>query len=538
MRLIQDVARDFGLRDEELLPVGRHKAKIDPAVLDRPADGKGRVVLVSAITPTKAGEGKTTTSVGLAMGMRRIGRRVALCLREPSLGPCFGIKGGGTGGGAAQVLPPDDINLHFTGDIHAITAAHNLLAAMVDNDLHFGARSGLDPRRVTWSRALDVNDRSLRQVNIGLGGKNGGVPRETRFDITAASEIMAVLCLANSLDDLRERLGRIVVGSTGKRQPVTAADLGAAEALTALLRDAIKPNLVQTSEGHPALVHGGPFANIAHGCSSVLATRVGMHLCDDVITEAGFGFELGGEKFLDIKCRAAGIFPRAVVMVVTVRALEQHGGGDLERGFEHLARQLGNVRAFGVPPVVAINVFGNEGDGQLDAIEAFCRSQEVAVGRSTGFRDGGAGAEDLARVVGEVVDASDASPPAPKHLYALEDSYPDKLRAVARTIYGADDIELSDDAASGLKRIVKDGYANLPVCIAKTHLSLSDDPKAGGMPQGFTVKVTDVRLSAGAGFVVALMGDIMTMPGLPKVPAAARVRVEPDGRILGLMQGE
>ena len=548
-RPISDVAKDLDLSPDDLLPYGRDKAKVDHAALERPRRGKGRLVLVSAITPTAAGEGKTTISVALAMAMRRLGRRVALCLREPSLGPVFGVKGGGTGGGRAQVVPADEINLHFTGDIHAITAATNLLAAVVDNELHFRSPHGLDARKVTWRRCMDMNDRSLRNVVVGLGGRNGGVPRESGFDITAASEIMAVLCLASSLRDLEQRLGRMVVGRKIDDTLVTCGDLGVSAALTGLLKDAIRPNLVQTAEGGPAFVHGGPFANIAHGCSSVLATRLAMHYADDVLTEAGFGFDLGGEKFLDIKCRSAEVWPRCVVLVSTLRALKSHGGVPLaatkapdakalEAGLAHLGKQIESVRAFGLEPVTALNVFGDDTEEELKTVEAFCTKQGTRSGRSTAFVDGGEGALGLAHEVAAVLDASDVSPPAPRPLYPLDASYPEKLRVIARTIYGANEVHIAPDAAKDLERFVKQGYGGLPVCIAKTQLSLTDDPKRVGRPTGFDVTVREVRLSAGAGFVVALLGDVMTMPGLPKEPAAMRVRIDENGVARGLMQNE
>jgi formate--tetrahydrofolate ligase len=546
-RPILQVAEELGLSADDVLPYGRDKAKIDLAAFDRPRRGKGRLVLVSAINPTPAGEGKTTVSVGLAMALRQLGRRVALALREPSLGPVFGMKGGATGGGKAQITPADEINLHFTGDLHAITAAHNLLAAMVDNDLHFGAKSGLEPRHVTWGRALDMNDRALRDVVIGLGGPAGGVPRETRFDITAASEVMAILCLAESRADLRARLGRVVVGRTAAGKLVTAEALGAAGAMAALLNHAIEPNLVQTLEGGPALVHGGPFGNIAHGCSSLLATRLAMHQADDVITEAGFGFDLGAEKFLDIKCRTGGIWPRCLVLVATLRALKMHGGAALaeaaapnahalEAGLAHLDQHLLSVASFGLPVVVALNVFGNDPDSELARVEAHCKAHGVAAARTRGFAEGGAGALDLGRAVAAVLD-EDAEP-APRFLYSLDQPYEQKLEAIARTVYGADGVVISPHAAASLKRIVEAGHDRLPVCVAKTHLSLSDDARRLGRPRGFTVTVREARLSAGAGFVVALLGDILTMPGLPKEPAALRIRVDESGRIRGLMQNE
>jgi len=549
LRPIDDVAAELGLRGEDLFHYGRHMAKVELSALDRPHTGAGRLILVSAITPTPAGEGKTTISCALAMGLRKLGKKVALCLREPSLGPVFGVKGGGTGGGKAQVVPSDVINLHFTGDLHAITAANNLLAALIDNDLYFDSKSGLDARRVSWRRCLDMNDRSLRNVMVGLGGRLNGVPRESGFDITAASEVMAVLCLASDLKDLEARLDRIVVGTTRKDEPVSSRAVAGGAAMTALLREALRPNLVQTTEGGPAFVHGGPFANIAHGCSSVLSTKMGMHYGDYVVTEAGFGFDLGAEKFLDIKCRSAGIWPRAVVLVATLRALKSHGGvpaaeckqpnaAALEAGFPQLDKHLESVRSFGLEPVVAINVFAEDPKDELALLEAHCASRGVRIARSQAFALGGDGALDLARTVAELVDGTDAQPPQPKFTYELGTPYHEKLRAIARTIYGADDVVLSASAKKDLERFAAWGYADLPVCVAKTHLSLSDDPKQINRPHGFVVTVREVRLSAGAGFVVALMGDLMTMPGLPREPAAVRVRIEPDGRIRGLMQGD
>ncbi len=530
LRPIPDVAADLGVDPKHLLPYGRNKAKIDLAALSG-APSKARLVLVSAMTPTKSGEGKTTTSVGLAMGLSKIGERAVVCLREPSLGPVFGIKGGGTGGGAAQLEPAADINLHFTGDIHAITAAHNLLAALIDNDLHFGGQSGLETRRVTWRRAMDMNDRALRQVTIGLGGRNGGVPRETSFDITAASEVMAIIGLATSEEDLHARLARIVVGTAKKRVPVTAGDLGAAAAMTALLKDALLPNLVQTREGTPALVHGGPFANIAHGCSSILATRMGMDHADIVITEAGFGFDLGGEKFLDIKCRAAGIWPNAIVLVATVRALRSHGRGSLEDGLANLDHHLEAIRRFGVPPVVAINVFPDDESEDLAAIEAHCTAQDVMCAPSRGYAEGGAGATQLAEVVRDALVETQ-----PSFLYPVEASYRDKIEAVATKVYGAGSVAIAPGAKRSLDRLEKQGI-RLPICIAKTPLSISDDPKLIGRPTGFEVNVREARLSAGAGFVVLLTGDVMTMPGLPREPSAKNVRIV-DGQVIGLMQNE
>ncbi len=515
------------------MPHGRFKAKVGPAAAEDPALRSGELVLVSAITPTKAGEGKTTVSVGLADGLRRLGAKVALCLREPSLGPVFGIKGGGTGGGRAQVEPADDINLHFTGDLHAITAAHNLLAALIDNDLHFGAKSGLNYARVTWPRALDVNDRALRSIRVAAGTRN---ERLTRCDITAASEIMAVMALASSLADLRLRLGRVAIGTRGDGSPVTAADLGAVDALLALLKDALLPNLVQTAEGTPAFVHLGPFGNIAHGCSSVVATNLALEHADVVVTEAGFGFELGGEKFLHLKSRQAGLWPRAVVLVATVRALASHGGGDLRAGLAHLDRQLANVRAFGLPALVAINVFADDAEADLELVERHAARHGAPAARVTAFSAGGAGGEELAARLLDVLEAVRTCPPAPAYLYEQDDPLVAKLTAVARGVYGAADVSLSDAAERDLLRLERAGLGHLPVCVAKTHLSFSGDPKGGGLAEGFTLEVQELRASAGAGFVVALAGDIVTMPALPREPAALRVRVAADGSVSGLMQ--
>lgn len=550
---IDAVARELDLDPAHLVPWGRQKAKVELAALEGPARGAGRLVLVSAINPTPAGEGKTTTAIGLAMGLRRLGKRAALCLREPSLGPVFGVKGGGTGGGRASLVPADDINLHFTGDIHAITTAHNLLSALVDNALHFrervGQGEGLDPRRVTWGRALDMNDRSLRRVIVGLGGPTGGVARDERFDITAASEIMAITALATGHDDLARRLARIVVGETYDRQPVTAGDLGAGGAMTAVLRDALLPNLVQTAEGGPAIVHLGPFANIAHGCNSVIATRLGLQLGDYVVTEAGFGLDLGGEKFLDIKCRALGAWPRLVVLVATLRALKMHGGvpvkqasapdpAALMRGLEHLDKHLETVQSYGLPAVVAINRFPDDTDDELLQVEQAARARGAVTVRSEGFARGGEGTAELARVVAEMADATDAAPPAPRFAYELSDSLETKVERVARQVYGADGVVFTSSALKDLERIRGQGQGDLPVCMAKTQLSLSDDPARGGRPRGFAVTVRELRLAAGAGFIVALTGDILTMPGLPRVPSAAKVKLLPDGRIVGLMQND
>jgi formate--tetrahydrofolate ligase len=510
-------------------------------------------VLVTAINPTPAGEGKTTTSISLAMGMRRIGKNAVLALREPSLGPVFGVKGGGTGGGKASLVPADDINLHFTGDIHAITTAHNLLSALVDNSLYFGDPIGdkgeLDPRQITWGRALDMNDRFLRRCIVGLGGKANGTPREERFDITAASEIMAIAALASSYDDLEQRLSRIIVGQTYEGKPVSAGDIKAAAAMTAVLRDALKPNLVQTEEGGPAIVHCGPFGNIAHGCNSVLATRLAMKLGDYAITEGGFGFDLGGEKFLNIKCRAAGIWPRAIVLVATLRALKMHGGAPvktcsepdadrLKRGIDHLEKHLETARAYGLTPIVAINVFPNDTAAELEMVEAAATALGARFARSEGFGKGGEGAIELAQTVCEVVDATDAAPPEARYVYELEDSPEEKIRKIAHTVYGASGVVFTSAAEKNLARIRDLGFEKLPICMAKTQLSLTDNPTIPGRPRDFTITVREVRLSAGAGFLVALTGDMMTMPGLPKVPASRAIRLLPTGRIKGLMQND
>jgi formate--tetrahydrofolate ligase len=548
LRPINEVAERLGLRVENVIPWGRHRAKVELAAFEgRPA--RGRLVLVSAITPTPPGEGKTTTSVALAMGLCRRGRNAVAALREPSLGPVFGVKGGGTGGGLATLEPAQDINLHFTGDIHAVGAANNLLAALVDNVLHFRHPVELDPRSVRWRRCLDMNDRSLREIVTGLGGRANGVVRETGFDITAASEMMAILALTEGPKDLEARCARIVVGQTAAGEPVTAGQLKAASAMAALLQDALLPNLVQTREGGPAIVHAGPFGNIAHGCSSVLGTRLGLAYADEVITEAGFGFELGAEKFLDIKCRSAGLWPRGVTLVATLRALKFHGGAPLarvaepdadalERGLEHLWKHLETVAAFGLPAVVAVNRFPQDTEAELQTLKRWGRSAGVPVAVCEGFAKGGEGALELADAVLAMLDRTESSPPTPQFLYPLEAPLAEKVRAVARTAYGARDVVFTAAAERDLALVEKLGGARLPVCIAKTHLSLSDDPARHGRPRDFVVTVRELRLSAGAGFVVALTGEILTLPGLPKEPAASRVVVHPDGRVTGLMQGE
>jgi formate--tetrahydrofolate ligase len=550
---IHDVARELGLTAEHVEPYGRGKAKIALDALARTPMGSGRVVLVSAVNPTPAGEGKTTVSIGLGMGLRRLGKRAVLCLREPSLGPVFGVKGGGTGGGRATLVPADDINLHFTGDLHAITSAHNLLAAMVDNACHFGGALGpkapLDPRQITWGRALDMNDRALRNVVVGLGRKVDGVPRQDRFDITAASEVMAILALASGPEDLEARLGRIVVGSSSRGEAITAADVGAAGAMTALLRDALQPNLVQTAEGGAAIVHAGPFGNVAHGCSSVLGTRLGATYADYVVTEAGFGFDLGGEKFLDIKCREMGIWPRLVVLVATLRALKMHGGAPvkaagepnataLELGLDHLERHLESVRGFGLQSIVALNVFPNDTAEEIALLERFLAARGVALARCDGFARGGDGAIGLAHAVAELAESTDAAPPKARYAYELADPIEAKVRAIAEKVYGASGVAFTSAAQKDLKRIDELGFGKSAVCMAKTQLSLTDDPTIVGRPRGFEIEVREVRLSAGAGFVVPLTGEMMTMPGLPREPAALKVKLLPGGRIRGLMQND
>ena len=539
---ITEIAAAAGIDADFLEPYGKYKAKVSLSLLDR-AKKTGKLVLVTAITPTPAGEGKTTTTVGLADGLHRIGKSVAAALREPSLGPVFGIKGGAAGGGYAQVVPMEDINLHFTGDFHAIGAANNLLAAMLDNHIQQGNALGIDPRRITWKRCVDMNDRQLRFAIDGLGGKVNGTPREDGFDITVASEIMAVFCLATSIADLKARLARIVVGYTYDDRPVTAGDLKAVGAMAALLKDALSPNLVQTLEGTPAFVHGGPFANIAHGCNSVLATRMAMATADYAVTEAGFGADLGAEKFLDIKCRAAGLTPDAVVLVATVRALKMHGGlaktalaeenlDALERGLPNLLRHLSNIKnVYGLPAVVAVNRFPTDTDREIDCIIEKCRALGVNVVLSTVWADGGRGGEALAR---EVVRLCEEEHGDFRYCYPDDLGIADKVRAVVQKVYGGRDVQFLPAAEKQIARLTELGYGKLPVCIAKTQYSFSDDPTKLGAPADFTVTVKQVKVSAGAGFVVVLTGDIMTMPGLPRVPAAEKIDVTDDGRIVGL----
>ncbi len=540
---IREIAAAAGVDEKYLEQYGSYKAKVDYRMLKDLADKPdGKLILVTAITPTPAGEGKTTTSVGLADGMKKIGKNVIVALREPSLGPVFGIKGGAAGGGYAQVVPMEDINLHFTGDFHAIGAANNLLAAMLDNHIQQGNALGIDVKRITWKRCVDMNDRQLRNVIDGLGGRMQGVPREDGFDITVASEVMAVLCLASDIPDLKARLGRIIVGYTYDGKPVTAHDLKAEGAMTALLKDALKPNLVQTLEGTPAFIHGGPFANIAHGCNSVTATRMAMKLGDYAVTEAGFAADLGAEKFLDIKCRMAGLTPSAVVVVATVRALKYHGGvakadlnqenlGALEKGMPNLLQHVKNIKdVFGLPCVVAINAFPTDTKAELDLVEAKCRDLGVNVALSEVWAKGGEGGVALAEEVVRLCE----QPNNFRQSYDLESSIEEKLEAICKRIYHADGVQLTDGAKKQAKTLAELGFANMPICMAKTQYSFSDDPALLGAPEGFTVTVRNLKVSAGAGFIVALTGDIMTMPGLPKVPAAEKIDVDENGKISGL----
>ena len=540
-RPITEVARDLGIAEEHLVPYGSDKAKVRLAAADngRP---KGRLVLVSAITPTSAGEGKTTTSIGLAQGLAKIGEKVALALREPSLGPTFGKKGGATGGGKSIVVPTVDINLHFTGDFHAITSANNLLAAMVDNHIYFRKEPAIDPRRVLWRRVVDLNDRALRHTMVGMGGKMQGVPRETGFDITPASEIMAILCLAEGEEDLRQRLGRILVGFTYDEEPVLASDLKAVGAMMVLLRDALMPNLVQSIEGVPAFVHGGPFANIAHGCNSVLATKMALSHADWVVTEAGFGFDLGAEKFFDIKCQSAGLDTAAVVLVATIRALKRHGGviqrklgtsnpKAVAKGIPNLHKHIQNIQAFGEIPIVALNRFHTDTDEEIEVVRQACAEEGVPFAESNHFAEGGEGAQNLARTL---VEHHEKHPSRFKPLYEWNEPIVTKIENVAKTMYGAKEVVLSKMAEMQIKRLTELGYGELPVCIAKAPTSLTDDPRIAGRPEGFDVTVRSVELSAGAGFVIPLLGDVMRMPGLPREPQAEVMDLQ-DGETLGLM---
>ena len=543
MKNIKEIAEVAHVDEKYIEQYGNYKAKIDPALLNETDRENGKLILVTAITPTPAGEGKTTTTIGLADGLKRIGKDVTVALREPSLGPVFGVKGGAAGGGYAQVVPMEDINLHFTGDFHAIGAANNLLAAMLDNHIQQGNALGIDVRKITWKRCVDMNDRQLRFVVDGMGGKANGVPREDGFDITVASEIMAVLCLSNSISDLKERLSRIIVGYTYDDKPVTCGELKAAGAMTALLKDAIKPNLVQTLEGTPAFVHGGPFANIAHGCNSVMATKMALKMGDYTITEAGFGADLGAEKFLDIKCRMAGLTPDAVVVVATVRALKMHGGlaktelGNedlvaLEKGIPNLLRHVSNMKnVYKLPCVVAVNRFPTDTDKEIEFIIDKCRELGVNTVLSTVWAEGGKGGEALAR---EVIRLCEEEKGDFTYSYNLEGSIEDKIEAVVKKVYGGDGITVMPNAKKQIAQLETLGFSNCPICMAKTQYSFSDDPTKLGAPENFTVTIKNVKISAGAGFIVVLTGDILTMPGLPKSPAAERIDVDKNGKIIGL----
>lgn len=542
MQHIREIAAKLDICEDDLEMYGKYKAKISLDAWNKVKNDKdGKLILVTAINPTPAGEGKTTTSVGLADALNKQGKKVAVALREPSLGPCFGLKGGAAGGGYAQVVPMEDINLHFTGDFHAITTAHNLLAAVIDNHIQQGNALDIDVRRVAWKRVLDLNDRALRHVVIGMGGKAHGVPRETGFDITVASEMMAILCLSSDLEDMKKRLGQIVVAYTRDGRAVRADELNVTGALTLLFKDAIKPNLVQTLEGTPALIHGGPFANIAHGCNSVMATKFALKFADVVVTEAGFGADLGAEKFLDIKCRFAGIHPDAVVIVATVRALKMHGGlpktelgkvdmAALEKGLANLTKHIENVQKFGLPAVVAINAFPTDTREELNFVEEKCVAMGASVALSEVWAKGGEGGLELADKVMEAME----KPSNFRFMYEVEQSIPEKIEAVAKEIYGADGVDFTGPAKKQLAEIEALGLDKMPVCMAKTQYSLSDDPTKLGRPEGFRITVKELRISAGAGFIVALTGDILTMPGLPKKPAAENMDIDVQGRITGL----
>ncbi len=543
LKPINEIAKTIGVGDDELLPYGKYVAKVPHQLLKKLKDKpNGKLIIVTAITPTPAGEGKTTTSVGLAQGMNRIGKKTIVTLREPSLGPVFGIKGGAAGGGYAQVLPMEDINLHFTGDMHAVSAAHNLLSAMIDAHIHHGNELDIDARRITWPRAIDMNDRALRHIVVSLGGKGNGYPREDRFVITAASEIMAILCLANDISDLKKRLANIIIGQTRKGKYVTAGQLKAEGAMAALLRDAINPNLVQTIEHTPAFVHGGPFANIAHGTNTIVATKLALKLADYVITETGFAADLGAEKFFDVVSKYADLKPDTVVLVATVRALKMHGGMDkkelkeenldaLKKGLENLKVHIENVKKFGLPVVVALNKFESDTDTELKIVEEFVKGMNVRIALNEAWEKGGAGAEDLAR---EVVKSTEEDANDFHGLYDWEAPVKEKIEILAKEIYRAGNVVYTSKALSDIRKIEKEGKGNLPIIMAKTQASLSDDPKVVGAPSGYTFTVREVFLSNGAGFIVPIAGEIMTMPGLPKVPAAQMIDVDEDGKISGL----
>ena len=533
-RPVQEIAAELGLDPSVILPHGHRIAKVPVTELEKRAnDEDGALILVTAMTPTQSGEGKTTTSVGLGDALKQAGHRTALCLREPSLGPYFGVKGGGTGAGQAQVVPAEDINLHFVGDMYSVTKANNLLAAMVDNHLQHGNELDIDPRRITWRRVLDLNDRALREIFIGLGGVTHGVPRKDAFNITPASEVMAVLCLANDYRDLRDRLARIVIGYTYKRQPIRADMLQAEGAMTVLLRDAIHPNLVQTLHGTPAFVHGGPFANIAHGCNTLTATRLALKLCDRVVTEAGFASDLGAEKFFHIKCRTGGLRPATAVVVATEKAIEYHGGFKPDGGTGNLLKHVENIRAFGIEPVVAVNRFPGDTDDGLRRILDFCEEQGVRAAPYEAYEKGPEGAAELAAIVDQAI-AQNSSEESFRFLYPETASVREKIETIARVVYGADGVDYDHSAESSIDLIEKHGEGQVPVCMAKTQMSLSGSAKLRGRPRGFRIRVNEVTLSAGAGFVLVICGKMMTMPGLPKVPAAAKIKVDDQGRVSGL----
>ena len=542
MKPIQEIAEKVGIRPEELEQYGPYKAKVSLALTKRVKEQpEGKLILVTAISPTPAGEGKTTTTVGLGQALAKLGKKVMICLREPSLGPCMGVKGGAAGGGYSQVVPMEDINLHFTGDIHAVTAAHNLLSAMLDNHIQQGNALNIDTRRIVWGRVLDMNDRVLRQIVVGLGGKANGVPREDSFQISVASEVMAILCLAEDISDLKARLARIVVAYSRDGKPVTAGDIHAQGAMAALLKDALKPNLVQTLEHVPAFIHGGPFANIAHGCNTMLATKTALHLADYVVTEAGFGADLGAEKFLDIKCRFGDLHPAAAVLVATIRALKMHGGRPkneltesdpeaVRRGLPNMLRHLANLKKYGLPVVVALNMFPSDTAEEKEVVEEACREAGVAVAESRVFTDGGEGGIELAQDVLAAIDQGSNYKP----LYEDSRSLKEKIEKIAKEIYGAGDVQYDPTAEKELQQLEDMGFGHMPVCMAKTQMSFTDDPTKMGAPTGFTLHVREARVSAGAGFVVVLNGKIMTMPGLPKHPAAENIDVDDDGHITGL----
>jgi len=542
MNHILDVAKSINLSEDDIELYGKHKAKISLDVYKRLENRQdGKLILVTAINPTAAGEGKTTVNIGLSMGLNKIGCNTITALREPSLGPSFGVKGGAAGGGFAQVVPMEDINLHFTGDMHAITSSHNLISAMLDNHIHQGNDLKIDVRRIVWKRVVDLNDRALRYITVGLGGPTNGVPRQDGFDITVASEIMAILCLATSLEDLKARVAKIIVAYDMDKKPVTVDDLKATGAVTILLKDAIKPNLVQTVENTPAIIHGGPFANIAHGCNSVMATQTALKLADYVVTEAGFGADLGAEKFLDIKCPQAGLKPNAVVIVATIRALKMHGGlkktelatedlDALKNGFTNLEKHIENIKKYNLPLVVAVNNFPTDTQAELDLLIQLCKELGVEVSLTEVWAKGGAGAEDLARKVVSVMEEESRF----TQLYSYDDSINKKIETIATEIYGADSVIYAKGVKTKIKKLVELGYDNLPICMAKTQYSFSDNPKALGRPSGFDITISDIVVNAGAGFIVALTGDIMRMPGLPKVPAACNMDIDEDGIIKGL----